>query len=80
MNQGDQVNQHANTASKGNNLHSGHTFNAGIASLGGSRLGTKTNAQLTAAKKEKGSTLITPKVSTMEHEGEAHRKLLEKMF
>lgn len=54
------------TSKKENNLHSGHTFNAGVASIGGSRLGTKTHAQLTAAKKGRGSTLITPKVSTIE--------------
>ena len=68
------------TASKQNNLHSGHTFNAGVASIGGSRLGTKTHAQLTAAKKGRGSTLITPKVSTIEQDPDAHRKMLEKMF
>jgi hypothetical protein len=53
-------------------LNSGHTF--------GSKLNTKTNAQLTAAKKGRGSTLITPKVNTIDNDPEFHKKLLEKMF
>ena len=53
-------------------LNSGHTF--------GSKLNTKTNAQLTAGKKGRGSTLITPKVHTIDNDPENHKKLLEKMF
>jgi hypothetical protein len=56
-------------------LNSGHTFNGG--NTIGSKLNTKTNAQLTAAK---GSNIITPKVNTIGADPETHRKMLEKML
>lgn len=56
-------------------LNSGNTFNGG--NNIGSRLNTKTNAQLTA---NKGSNIITPKVNTIGADPETHRKMLEKML
>jgi len=56
------------------NLNSGHTFN-GVYTLG-SKLNTKTNAQLTA---NKANSIITPKANTAGNDPETHRKLLEKM-
>jgi len=56
-------------------MNSNQTFNGGNF---GSKLNTKTNAQVVASKS--GNLLITPKVNTMGTDPETHKKLLEKMF
>lgn len=57
------------------NLHSKETFAGQL----GSKLNTKTNAQLTA-QKSNAKQIITPKVSTVGNDPDAYRKNLEKMF